>query len=154
MSLLLGTELNAALKNFFEKRLNTVIIATIDKDCRPHTAPFNYLTVYDSKHLRVVISKFHQTYLNIVENVYVAVAVLDEGDLAVCIKGLAHVIKESMAVDCNLVIVEIEILEIRKDNSTDFFVTQGVRIRHKNEPSLYYSRKIFQELTQFETGNK
>lgn len=148
MAFLVGTELNSTLIDLFKKRINTAIIASIDGDYRPHTAPFNHIAVHDSKHLRVALSKYHQTLQNIVDNVYVAIEILDEGDIAVCIKGTAQVVKEAMDADCNLVIIEIEITEIRKNNSLDFFVTQGIRIRHKNEPSLHYSCKIFQELLQ------
>jgi Pyridoxamine 5''-phosphate oxidase. len=148
LALLVGTELNMALIELFRKRINTAIIASIDGDYRPHTAPFNHIAVYDSKHLRVAMSKYHQTLQNIIDNVYVALEILDEGDIAVCIKGTAQIVKEAMDADCNMVIIEIEILEIRKNNSLDFFVTQGIRIRHKSEPNLHYSRKIFQELLQ------
>jgi hypothetical protein len=148
LALLVGTELNSTLIDLFTKRVNTVIIASIDSEYRPHTAPFNHIAVHDSKHLRVAMSKYHQTLQNIVENVYVAIEILDEGDIAVCIKGTAQVIKEAMDVDCNLVVIEIEINEIRKNNSLDFFVTQGIRTRHKSEPSLHYSCKIFHELLQ------
>lgn len=153
MSTLLGTELNATLQDLFGRRITTIIIASIDEEYRPHTAPFNYVAVRDAKHLRVAVSKSHQTYQNIVENVYVALAVLDEGDVAVCIKGSAKVVKESMEADCNMGIIEVDILEIRKDNSHDCLVTQGIRTRHKSEPCLYYSRKIYQELVQMD-GNK
>jgi hypothetical protein len=47
-------------------------------------------------------------------------------------------------------IIDIEIDEIKKDNSNSYFVTQGVRIRHKNEPVLLSSRKIFQELSRMD----
>jgi hypothetical protein len=148
LALLVGTELNSTLIDLFKKRINIAVIASIDGDYRPHTAPFNHIVVLDPKHLRVAISKYHQTLQNIIDNVYVALEILDEGDIAVCIKGTAQVIKGAMEADCNLVIIEIEIIEIRKNNSLDFFVTQGIRIRHKSEPSLHYSRKIFQELLQ------
>lgn len=148
MSLILGTELNTTLSDLLKKRINTVIIASIDADCRPHTAPFHYLTVQDNKHLRIAISKFHQTLQNIIQIGDVAVAILDEGDIAVSLKGKARLVKETMDADKNLAIIEIEIDEIHKNNSSDFFVTQGIRIRHKNEASLHYSCQIFQELLQ------
>lgn len=146
MSILLGTELNASLIDLFEKRISTVIIATIDQEYSPQTAPFHYVVVRDPKHLRVAIDRNHQTYLNILDNGLVALAVLDEGDIAVCIKGKAILIQENMDSDYNMAIAEIEISEIKKDNSPSHFVTQGIRIRHKNEPNLLLSRKIFQEL--------
>ncbi len=147
---MLGTELNSTLKDLFDKRINTAVVATLDQDLRPHTAPFNYIVVRDSKNIRIAVSRSHQTYQNILSNGYVAIAVLDEGDIAVCIKGFARVVRQSMDNDYNMSVVEVAIDEIRKDNSTVHFVTQGIRIRHKTEPSLLFSRKIFQELSQFD----
>ncbi|HBF38197.1 MAG TPA: hypothetical protein DDW50_12855 [Firmicutes bacterium] len=148
LALLLGTELNATLIELFKKRINTVIIASIDADCRPHTAPFHFISVHDSKHLRVAISKFHQTWQNINENWDVTIAILDEGDIAVSLKGRVRLVKETMDSDQSLAIIEVEVDEIRKNNSCNFYVTQGIRIRHKNEASLHYSCQIFQELLQ------
>jgi uncharacterized pyridoxamine 5'-phosphate oxidase family protein len=146
MSVLLGTELNSTLKDLFDKRISTVIMATLDQSQRPHTAPFNYITVSDPKHLRVAISRNQQTFSNIQANGNVALAILEEGDVAVCIKGIARVIRNSMEFDYNMAVVEIEISEIKKDNSATHFVTQGIRIRHRNELYLLESRRIFQEL--------
>ncbi len=148
MALSLGTELNETLIDLFKKRMSTVIIASIDADCRPHTAPFHYITVQDNKHLRIAISKFHQTLQNINQIRDVALALLEEGDIAVSLKGKAKLVKETMEADRNLAVIEVEIEEVCKNNSADFFVTQGVRIRHKNEASLHYSCQIFQELLE------
>lgn len=147
MSALLGTELNSTLKDLFDKRISTAIMATLDQNQRPHTAPFNYITVNDPKHLRLAILRNQQTFSNIQANGNVALAILEEGDIAVCIKGFARVIRDSMELDYNMAIVEIEISEIKKDNSATHFVTQGIRIRHRSEPHLLESRRIFQELT-------
>ncbi len=150
MSVLLGTELNASLIDLFEKRISTVIVATVDREFCPHTAPFNHIVVKDSKNIRIAISRHHQTYTNIMNNGYVAISVLDEGDIAVSIKGFARIVRNAMDNDYNLSVVEVEISEIKKDNSVLFFVTQGIRTRHKNEPSLLAAKRIFQELGQMD----
>lgn len=147
MSTWLGTELNSTLKDLFDKRISTVIMATLDQNQCPHTAPFNYITASDPKHLRLAISRNHQTFSNIQANGNVALAILEEGDIAVCIKGFARVIRNSMEFDYNMAIVEIEISEIKKDNSPTHFVSQGIRIRHRSELYLLGARRIFQELT-------
>lgn len=147
---MLGTELSPALADLFDKRIGTVIVATVDQEFHPHTAPFNFVVVRDSKNIRIAISRNHQTYQNILNNGCVAVAALDEGDIAVCIKGFGRVIRNAMDTDYNMAVVEVEISEIKKDNSMLYFVTQGIRIRHKTEPALLLSRKIFQELSQIE----
>ena len=145
---MLGPELNSCLKDLFEKRISTVILATTDINHRPHTAPFNYVIAQDAKHLRIAISKEHQTYRNISERSPVALEVLEEGDVAVCIKGLAKVIRDNMCADYNMAVIEIEILEIKKDNSPNYLVTQGIRARHKNELTLFNSRKLLHELSE------
>lgn len=153
MSILFGTELNPALIDLFNKKVNTAIVATIDQNYFPHTAPFNFIVVRDPKHLRIAVSRQHLTFVNIIENGYVALAVLDEGDIAVCIKGFAQVVKDNMETDINMAIVEIEVVEIKKNNSSISYVTQGIRTIHKSEPDLLCSRQIFRELTRLDGNN-
>lgn len=148
MSAFLGTELTSTLKDLFDKRISTVIVATLDRDLRPHTAPFHYIVVCNPGRLRLAISKELLTYRHIIDNSYVALAVLEEGDVAVCIKGSARVVLPEMDCDCNMAVVEVEIDEIRRDNSQTHYVTQGIRIRHRGEADLLEARKIFLELTR------
>lgn len=149
MAVLGENELNPILEELFAKRMTVVVVSTIDEEYRPHTAPFHYLVVHDPKHLLLAVDRSHQTYQNIVTNGYVALQILDEGDIAVGINGIGRVVKEEMESDSNLSIFEIEIHEIKKDNWLTHFVIQGIRIRRKSEPFLLSSRKIFQELSSF-----
>ena len=146
--MILGDELNTAAVYFFARRTGTVILATIDEDLRPHTAPFNYICVADSRHLRIAISRNHQTYANIVNHGYVALAIVDEGDLAVCVKGNVRVLCASMNSNPDMAMIEVEITEIRGNNSPSHCVNQGIRIHHRNELKLLESRRIFIELGQ------
>lgn len=148
MSTFVGNELTSALKDLFNKRISTVIVATLDQDLHPHTAPFHYIAVYDSGHLRLAVSKELLTYRHITDNAYVALAVIEEGDVAVCIKGSARVVRPEMIGDCNMAIVEVAIDEIRRDNFQSHYVTQGIRIRHRSEAALLEARRIFQELVR------
>ena len=142
----MGTELNPTLKYLFDRRNSTAILATSDKAHHPHTAPYNCIVARDAKHLRIAICKDHQTYANIVESAEVALAIIEEGDMAVCIKGIAHVVRQSMDSDCNMAVIDIEINEIRRNSSTQFFVSQGIRTIYKNEQSLVDFRKLLYEL--------
>ena len=148
MSTYLGTELSSTLKDIFDQRISTVIVATLDRDLHPHTAPFHYIVVCNPGRLRLAVSKELLTYRHIADNAYVALAVLEDGDVAVCIKGSARVVLPKMDCDCNMAVVEVEIDEIRRDNSQSHYVTQGIRIRHRDEAHLLEARKIFLELTR------
>ena len=151
MSIILESELSSTLIDFFTRRTGTVIIATLDGNYRPHTAPFHYLAIVDPKHLLLAISFKNQTYQNILQNKFVSLAILDEGDLAVCIRGYGEILLEQMVSDRELSVIAIEITEIRKNNWESHHVTQGIRITHKNEIFLINSRRIFQELLQIAT---
>ena len=153
MAVLLSNELNNTLTELFNSKMITIILATLDQDLHPHTAPFNYIAVRDSKHICLAISKYNQTYANIVLNGYVALAILEEGDMAVGIKGMGRIIVMNMESDYSMAVLEVEIYEVKKDNSPTHYVTQGIRIRHKSEPFLLSSRKIFQELTRVAGNN-
>jgi hypothetical protein len=146
MAVFQGTELNPVLKYLFDSKINTAILATNDKEHHPNTAPYNCIVAPNAKHLRIAICKDHQTYANILENGDVALAVIDEGDIAVCIKGTARVIRNNMDADINMAVIDIEIREIRRNNSAVFFVTQGIRTKYKNEQSLVDFRKLYYEL--------
>jgi uncharacterized pyridoxamine 5'-phosphate oxidase family protein len=147
MAVFQGTELNPALKYLFESRINTAILATNDKEHHPNTAPFNCIVAPNAKHLRIAICKDHQTYANIIENGNVALAVINEGDIAACIKGTAQIVHNHMDFDLNMAVIDIEISEIHRNNSTIFLVTQGIRTQYKSEQSLVDFRKLRYELT-------
>lgn len=146
MAVFIGTELTPALKYRFDGRVNPVILATIDQEHHPSTAPFNCIVAPDNRHLRIALCKDNQTYANIIENGNIALAVLDEGDIAVCIQGNAQILMNHMSFDINMAVIEIEINEIRRNNSPMFFVTQGIRTQFKNEQSLFNYRKLHHEL--------
>lgn len=150
MSFPLGNELSPTLVNFFAKKTGTVILATIDNDLHPHTAPFYYISIVDPWRIRIAVSRNHQTYDNILSNQYLAMAVFDEGDLAVCIKGIGRVILEAMNAQPEMAIVEMHVEEVRNNCWYSHFVSQGIRIHHKNELILFESKKIFLELKEFD----
>jgi hypothetical protein len=150
MAVYIGTELTPALKYLFDSRINTAILATNSREFHPNTAPFNCIVAPDTRHLRIAIRKDNQTYSNIVENGNIALAVIDEGDIAVCIKGTAQVIMNHMKFDLNMAVIDIEICEIYRNNSAMFFVTQGIRTQYKNEQSLVDFRKLRYELAHLQ----
>ena len=151
MAVFWGNELNPILEELLAKKVSTVIVASIDEDLRPHTAPFHYLVVHNPTHLLLAVGKNNQTYHNILKNSYVALEILDEGDIAVGIKGIGRLVLDKMESDSNLAIFEIEVHEVKKDNWLTHFVIQGIRIRRKSEPFLISSRKIFQELINYKS---
>jgi hypothetical protein len=68
------------------------IVATVDPDGRPHTAPFGSVRAVTPRLLRVSSLRFHQTYANLCRDGRVAVAVVAPPDIAVSISGRARVV--------------------------------------------------------------
>lgn len=146
MSDLIGEELTPALLDLFNKRITTVVLATVDEDGFPRTAPANFVVAHDRKTVRVALSKNHHTLQNIRRDGRVMVSILDEGDVAVGVRGHARVLRECMDINYSAAVVEISVVHIKNDASPLHLVTQGVRTRYRNEPTVLYFRTMFNEL--------
>lgn len=146
MSDLIGQALAPNLFDILAKRTTTVVVATVDDDGWPHTAPYNQVIAVDPHRLRLAINRQDATFRSLRDYGLAMVEVLEEGDIAAGIKGRAHIFREQMECNCNLAVVEIEIEEVKRDNSAYYLVVQGVRTRHREEPFLLYQRKVLAEL--------
>jgi len=146
LSELIGRELTPSLYDLLSRRMATVVVGTIDHDGHPHTAPYNQIYAMDCRHLRLAINRQDATYQSLCQRGLAMIEVLEEGDIAVGLKGQARVVAQNMEANCNLALVEIEVTEVKRDNSAYYLVSQGVRTRHREEPFLLMQRKIMTEL--------
>ncbi|MGE5558054.1 MAG: pyridoxamine 5'-phosphate oxidase family protein [Bacillota bacterium] len=154
MSEIMGKSLNSAVMDLFEKKIATGILATVNQDATPHTSPMNLMVAPDPKHIYLAIARNSQTLANIRLHEPAALALLDEGNIAVCIKGLAKVIKENMDANYNLAVIALGVAEVKNDASPQFLVVQGVRTRHSSETGLLSIKKVFTELLSlYRTGD-
>lgn len=92
-----------------------VIVATVDVDGFPRTAPFGSLRAITPGLLRLCCNRHHDTYTNLCRDGRVMVAVLAPPDIAVGIRGQARVVKEKMNTGDHLAILEIDIEEVKND---------------------------------------
>jgi uncharacterized pyridoxamine 5'-phosphate oxidase family protein len=150
LSDLIGEELTPALLDLFSKKITTVVVATTDEDGWPRTAPVNFIVANDKKTLRMALSKNHHTLANIRRDGRVNISILDEGDTAASVRGTAYVLKECMDINYSAAIVEVKVTQVKNDASMLHLVTQGVRTRHRNEPTVLYFRTMFNELSSCE----
>ena len=146
MSELLGHALTSNLFDLLAKRAVTVVVATIDDDGWPHAAPYNQVFAVDPRHLRLAVNRQDETFRSLSGYGLAMIEVLEEGDIAAAIKGRARIVREQMDANCNLAVIEIEIDDVKKDNSLHYLVTQGVRVRHREESVLLYQKQVMTEL--------
>lgn len=104
------------------------VIATIDEDGSPRTAPFGSLHALTPKLLRVVINKYHDTLANIARDGRVMVSLMCPTDIAVSVKGHARVVEETWSFDERYAIVEIDIEEVKNDLPARINVETGITI--------------------------
>jgi len=91
------------------------IVATVDSDGRPRTAPFGSLRAITPQLLRLACGNYHDTYVNLRRDGQVSVAVLAPPNIAVSIRGRARIVREQMDIAKHLVVVEIDIEEVKND---------------------------------------
>jgi flavin reductase (DIM6/NTAB) family NADH-FMN oxidoreductase RutF len=92
-----------------------VIVATVDPDGAPRTAPFGSLRAVTPGLLRLVCMHYHDTYANLRRDGRVMVALLAPPNIAVSVRGRARVVKEQMDADEKIAIVEIDVEEVKND---------------------------------------
>ena len=91
------------------------IVATVDPDGAPRTAPFGSLRAVTPELLRLVSNRYHDTYANFCRDGRVMVALLSPPNIAVGIRGQARVVKERMDSDEHDAVVEIDVEEVKND---------------------------------------
>lgn len=126
----LGDELPQDAYELLRTQAVDVVIATVDEDGFPRTAPYGLIRALDRKTLRVGIGPGKRTYDNIVRNGKVMVCVLAEGNIALGIRGRARVIKERMeSWNIHVAMIEITILEVKSDALTWVHIIQGIQVQ-------------------------
>lgn len=146
MSVPIGQALPQNLFDIMAARMVTVVVATIDGNGWPHTAPYNQIFAPDRERLVLAINRQDETYRSLKDNGMVALAIMEEGDVAFGVKGRARVLCERMEANCNLAAVEVRLEQVKRDNSPHYLVTQGIRTRLREEPFLLQMRQIMNEL--------
>jgi len=91
------------------------VVATVDPDGTPHTAPFGSLRAVTPRLLRLACNHYHDTYANLRRDGRVSVALLAPPNIAVSIQGRARVAKERMDVAEHLAVVDIDVEEVKND---------------------------------------
>ena len=91
------------------------IVATVDADGTPHTAPFGSVRAVTPRLLRMISLHYHDTYKNLCRDGRVMVAVVAPPNIAVSIRGRARVVRERMNTHEHSAILEIDVEEVKND---------------------------------------
>ncbi|MFW9932071.1 MAG: pyridoxamine 5'-phosphate oxidase family protein [Candidatus Thorarchaeota archaeon] len=128
----LSPEMFQLLQKIGGKMNPSSVIATVDEDGSPRTAPFGSLHAITPVLLRAVVNRHHDSLTNIRREPRIMIFVACSPSLAISIKGIARVVKDPWDFDPRYAIVEIEIKEIKNDLPREISIESGIEISSTN----------------------
>jgi uncharacterized pyridoxamine 5'-phosphate oxidase family protein len=140
-----SNELGQEVIDIINRQATIVVVATVDEDGSPRTAPFGWVYAKDGRTLRFSTSRGHDTYKNIVRDGRVMVCLMEEGNTAISIKGNARVCKEQLSVREHCAMVEVDIKSIKSDVTSVASVISGIKCEI-NERYVEITENVYAEL--------
>jgi len=113
------------------------IVATVDPDGMPRTAPFGSLRAITPRLLRLFAWREHDTYANLRLDGRVSVALVSP-DVAVSVTGRARVVRERANHDEQFAILEIDVEQVKNDMAYRIVVESGIEIVAKERHKPWY----------------
>jgi hypothetical protein len=113
------------------------IIATVNPDGTPRTAPFGSLQAVTPRLLRLCSWRDHDTYANLCRDGRVSVALVSP-DVSVSVRGRARVVREQMHHDEQFAALEIDVEEVKNDMAYRIVIESGIEISAKEKYKPWY----------------
>jgi hypothetical protein len=114
------------------------IVATVDPDGSPRTAPFGSLRAVTPNLLRLACNRYHDTYANLCRDGRAMVAVLAPPNIAVSIRGRARMVKEEMDTGEHLAVLEIDVEEVKNDMMRRGTIESAIGFSPPEDLMAYY----------------
>jgi hypothetical protein len=144
----LGDELPLNAFQLLHDHTTNAVLATVDENGYPRTAPFGLICAINRKTLRVGMNAKHRTYANILRDGKVMVCVMDADNISLGIRGDARVIKEGMdSIPWRVGIIEIAIVEVKSDAITIAPITRGIQVQVADKVSTIFQKARDELLT-------
>jgi len=118
------------------------IVATVDADGMPRTAPFGSVRAVNPRLLRMISMRHHDTFINLCRDGRVAVAVVAPPNIAVSIRGRARVVRERMHVDENDAALEIDVEEVKNDMVRSGSIGSGISFTPRDEVKHWFDAAL------------
>ena len=130
-----------------ERAINPVsVVATVNTDGTPHTAPFGSLRALNPNRLRMICFQYHHTYSNLLRDGRISISVLAPPDIAVSIRGFARMVKAKMDLDVNYAIFEIKVDRVKNDMVKTLMIETPITV----SPHYEYKDWFDQALAELE----
>jgi len=141
-----GNGLSKHVIDIINREATIIVVATVDEDGSPRTAPFGWVYAVDSKTLRFSTSRGHDTYKNIVRDGRVMICIMEEDNTAISVKGDTRIRKEQLeSGSSHIAMVEVNITDVKSDVTRVASVISGVKCEI-NEKFVKMTRDIYKEM--------
>lgn len=141
-----GIKLPEDLINVLKKGNTVAVLATFSERGLPHTTPIQCLYPKGLESILLSIHKDHAGYHNMVWQKKIMLCFLDEGNVAYSVLGRAGVVRAPSQVHPLMIIVRIDIIDIKSDRSLLTRVDSGVRWSYASPEAEELSVALMDEL--------
>lgn len=118
------------------------VVATVNPDGTPRTAPFGSLRAVTPKLLRLISWRGHDTYTNLCRDDCVTVTLITPPDMAVTVRGRARVIREQMNADENYAVVDIDVEEVKNDMVRTVVIESAITVSVPDEYKSWFEASL------------
>lgn len=147
MSKYLGKLLDDAAMKQLNARESSVVVATVSEDGYPNTTPVHLIIAKDSQTLLFALGLGHQATANIRINPKIMISLCEKNDLNISMKCNAVILREKVACNPGMCVVEARI-EAIKDDSTHSRTISGIRYECKTDRGAKFIQDVFNELAE------
>lgn len=141
----MNNKLSQEVMDIINRQATIVVVATVDEDGSPRTAPFGWIYAKDGGTLRFSTSRAHDTYDNIIRDGRVMICLIEEGNVAISIKGNARICKDKLSVLEHCAMIEVNITGVKNDVTSVARVISGITCEI-NERYLEMTKGVYAEL--------
>lgn len=103
------------------------VLVTLDQDSAPHAIPVSWPVRADDHRILISLRYNRGSLVRLRENSQVALVIVGGGDVALCARGTAKVIREKLEPDGEYAGVEITVQSIDDHRQGAFAVADGIR---------------------------
>jgi hypothetical protein len=124
------------------------VLATFSEKGLPHTTPIQCVYPKGLEGILISIHKDHTGYQNMVWQKKVMMCFMDEGNVAYSILGRAGVVRAPSEVHPWMIIVRIDIIDIKSDRSVLTKVDAGIKWSYTSWEAEELSKALMNELKE------
>ena len=130
----------------FRNRSINGVLATVDMEGNPNTAPVHLMWAVDANHLLLALANRHQSSENLKTQGRYSLSILEGDDQAFSIQGTAKLIRQPMEANPHMVLFQMKVNQVKADTAPTVRVVQGIITEKRNERTSEFFDKCFLEM--------